>query len=93
MHITCAILKLVAAYAVEAELGALLLNGQDGTPPTTDTYTRRQHHHGRNYQQHDYTPMTTCYGTTLFIATVPSSSENARCQPAHRRRKPEQLPE
>ena len=29
VHITCAILKLVAASAAEAELGALFLNGQE----------------------------------------------------------------
>jgi hypothetical protein len=31
IHVTCAILKLVAAFAAEAELGALFLNAQEAT--------------------------------------------------------------
>jgi hypothetical protein len=79
VHITCTILKLVAASAAEAELGALFLNAQEAkiTPhhvrrigPSSAAYscTHRHHHHRRHRQQHHQTPMLPCHGDALFLA-------------------------
>ena len=64
IHITCAILKLVAASAVEAELGALFLNAQEarvkyqvehlwnGASSTAYTYPCGQHYNCRDSEQY-----------------------------------------
>ena len=64
IHVTCTILKLVAASAAEAKLGALFLNVQKAkatcpcrtrTSTTTHTNTQRQYNNGRNRKQHHQT--------------------------------------
>jgi hypothetical protein len=79
IHVTCTILKLVAASAAEAELGALFLSEcarsksiptspcRTRTSTTTYTNSHRQHNHSQYRKQHHQTSTIKIDGNGIFL--------------------------
>ena len=78
--VTCAILKLVASSAAEAELGALFLNTKEarivqltldelGHPPATNSNPHRQYHRSRNSKQHHKEAKIPRDGNEILLAS------------------------